>query len=205
MRFRLVPTDDTFFRLFDEAAANVAACAQALQELLANRDDIPRHFEKIVACEGRGDDLTRSILRRLDTTFVTPFDREDIHALAEELDDVVDDMLAVAALLNLVHVDEILPELKEQADLLVQMAGCTVALVGRLASMRGVEPNLEAINRLETEGDHIYRRAVARLFSGEFPALDVIRWKDVVEAMEEALNTIEDISNVVEAIVLKFA
>jgi predicted phosphate transport protein (TIGR00153 family) len=205
VKFRLIPTDDAFFRLFNEAAANVSCGARALQELLADRSAIADHFQQIVTCEHQGDDLTRSILRRLDTTFVTPFDREDIHALAEELDDVVDDMLAAAALLNLVHVDEILPELKEQADVLVQMADCTVELVARLESMRGVESYLDTIDRLETEGDQIYRRAVARLFGGEFEALDVIRWKDVVQAMEEALNTIEDISNVVETIVLKFA
>ena len=90
-------------------------------------------------------------------------------------------------------------------DLLVQMADETVGLVDRLESMKGVQPYLERIDRLESEGDAVYRRTVARLFSGEFEALDVLRWKDIVEAMEAALNTIEDISNVVEAIVLKHA
>jgi uncharacterized protein Yka (UPF0111/DUF47 family) len=155
--------------------------------------------------ESKGDELTGSILRRLNSTFVTPFDPEDIHALAEELDDVVDDMLAVAALLNIVHVEQILPELKEQADLLVQMAAINVELLAQLDSMKGVRPHLDAIDALETEGDKVYRRALGHLFSGEYSALEVLKWKDVVEAMEAALNTIEDISNVVESIVLKFA
>jgi predicted phosphate transport protein (TIGR00153 family) len=163
------------------------------------------HLEVVMRYERQGDEITRGILRRLNSTFVTPFDREDIHALAEELDDVVDDILAVAALLNVVHPQELLPELKEQADVLVQMADVAVELMGRLESMKGVQPHLDAIDRLETEGDRIYRRALGRLFSGEYPALEVLKWKDVVEAMEAALNTIEDISNVVEAIVLKFA
>src|SRR5436190_17331494 len=102
MRFRLIPTDDTFFRLFDESAANVASCARALQALASNLDNLPAHLSIVQAFEAKGDEFTRTILRRLNTTFVTPFDREDIHALAEELDDVVDDMWAVAALLNVV-------------------------------------------------------------------------------------------------------
>ena len=114
-------------------------------------------------------------------------------------------MLAVAALLNLFGVTEILPELKEQADVLVSMADEAVLLLGRLQSMKGVEPHLEAIDALETTGDEIYRRALGRLFSGEFEALDVLKWKDVVEAMEEALNTLEDISDIVESIVFKHA
>lgn len=205
MRFRLVPTDDRFFELFSDSAANAAKCARALQELVADVEGLPTHLEEVMALERHGDDVTRSILVRLNTTFVTPFDREDIHALAEELDDVVDDILAVSALLNLFRVTEILPELKEQADLLVQMADEAVLLLGQLDSMKNVEPHLEAIDRLETEGDRVYRRAVARLFSGEFPALEVLKWKDVVEAMEAALNTLEDISNIVESIVLKYA
>jgi predicted phosphate transport protein (TIGR00153 family) len=205
MRFRLIPTDDAFFGLFGDSAPNAAECARALQALVGDLERMGAHLEVVMRYERQGDEITRGILRRLNSTFVTPFDREDIHALAEELDDVVDDILAVAALLNVVHPQELLPELKEQADVLVQMADVAVELMGRLESMKGVQPHLDAIDRLETEGDRIYRRALGRLFSGEYPALEVLKWKDVVEAMEAALNTIEDISNVVEAIVLKFA
>jgi predicted phosphate transport protein (TIGR00153 family) len=205
VRFRLVPTDERFFGLFNQSAQNAARCARSLQELLADTADIPRHLEAVMALERQGDEVTRSIMNRLNTTFVTPFDREDIHALAEELDDVVDDMLAVAALLNLFQVKEILPELKEQADVLVQMADQVVDLLERLDTMKGVEPYLETIDKLETEGDAIYRRALGHLFSGEIRALEVLKWKDVVQAMEGALNTLEDISNIVESIVFKHA
>jgi uncharacterized protein Yka (UPF0111/DUF47 family) len=111
----------------------------------------------------------------------------------------------VANLLRLVGVTEILPEMKEQADLLVQMAEQAVALMARLSRMREVRPYLDAIDRLESEGDAVYQRTIARLFGGEFDALEVLRWKDIVQAMEAALNTIEDISNIVESIVLKYA
>ncbi len=205
MRFRLVPADDRFVELFRESAVNAAGCARVLQGLLGNVDDLPQQLMAVRALERQGDEVTRSIMQRLNTTFVTPFDREDIHALAEELDDVVDDMLAVAALLNVFGVTEILPELKEQADVLVQMSDEAVLLLGKLQSMKGMEPHLEAIDRLETNGDEIYRRALGRLFSGEFKALEVLKWKDVVEAMEAALNTLEDISDIVESIVFKHA
>jgi hypothetical protein len=146
-----------------------------------------------------------AIVKRLNTTFVTPFDREDIHALAEELDDVVDDMLEVSHRMQITGITSALPELKEQADLLVQCAEETRALLERLESMKGVQPHLDAIDRLESEGDAVHRRILARLFGGEFDALEVLRWKDVIESMERALNTLEDISDIVESIVLKHA
>ena len=205
MRFRLVPTDDRFFALFCDSAANVADCARRLRELLADFTDVETKHLMVRECERRGDELTRTILQRLNSTFVTPFDREDIHALAEELDDVVDDMLEVSYRLQLASVSEPLPELKAQADVLVHMADETVALIGRLEPMKGIEPHLEAIDRLETEGDSVYRRTLGRLFGGEYDALEVVKWKDIIEAMEAAINTLEDVSNVVESIVLKHA
>jgi uncharacterized protein len=204
MRFRLVPSDDAFFGLFNESAANVADCARRLRDLLSDPAN-PDAQDEVRACERRGDELVHTILQRLNTTFVTPFDREDIHALAEELDDVVDDMLEVAHRLQITGMGAALPELKEQADLVVQCADETQALMAQLESMRGVEPHLDAIDRLESEGDAVHRRILARLFGGEFEALDVIRWKDVIESMEAALNTLEDISDIVESIVLKHA
>ena len=204
MRFRLVPTDDAFFELFNDSAANVAECAHRLRDLLTDPTD-PEAHENIAACEHRGDDLVRTILQRLNTTFVTPFDREDIHALAEELDDVVDDMLEVSHRIQLTGITTSLPELKEQADLVVQCADETKELIGRLESMKGVQPHLDAIDRLESEGDAVHRRILARLFGGEFEAMEVLRWKDVIESMEAALNTLEDISDIVESIVLKHA
>ena len=204
MRFRLVPTDDRFFGLFSDAARNAEECARRLRDLLAD-PTAEGGLSRVIECERRGDELTQEILHRLDTSFVTPFDREDIHALAEEVDDVVDDMHAVAALLQVVHLTKPLPELLEQADVLVKMASQTVELIDRLQSMKDTKPLLESIDKLESEGDAVYRRTLARLFSGEFEALDVIKWKDIVTAMEAAINTLEDISDVIESIILKHA
>jgi uncharacterized protein len=204
VRFRLLPTDDAFFALFNDSATNVADCARALRDLLADPADGHAHA-RVTACERRGDELVRTILRRLNTTFVTPFDREDIHALAEELDDVVDDMLEVSHRIQITGLTSSLPELKEQADIVVLCADETQQLIARLQSMKDVQDHLDAIDRLESEGDAVHRRILARLFGGEFEALDVLRWKDVVEPMEGALNTLEDISDVIESIVLKHA
>lgn len=205
MRFKLVPTDDKFFDLFNEVAENVAESARRVQELFNNFDDLAGHHRRIIECEQRGDELTNAILTRLNTTFITPFDREDIHALAEELDDVVDDVMAVSHRLQLTGITKPLVEIQQQAAILVQMADETVALMKRLQSMKNVQEHLTTIDKLESEGDGLYRAIQARLFSGEFEALDVLRYKDVVEAMELALNTLEDVSNVVESIVVKHA
>jgi predicted phosphate transport protein (TIGR00153 family) len=205
VRFKLVPTDDRFFDLFSNAAENVAESARGLLELFEKFDDLPGRHQRIIECEQRGDSLTDEILTRLNTTFVTPFDREDIHALAEELDDVVDDVMDVSHRLQLTGISKPLPEFQQQAEILVKMANETVQLMTRLKSMKNVQPHLEAIDKLESEGDALYRATEARLFSGEFEALDVLRYKDVVEAMELTLNALEDVSNVVESIVVKHA
>lgn len=203
MRFRLVPTDDHFFELFNHSAQNVHDCALALRELLLAPDD--DHLKRVIEYERRGDALTEEILRRLDKTFVTPFDREDIHALAEELDDAVDDMYAAGELVGVVGVIQPMAEVGEQADLMVAAAEQTVRLVERLEGMRDAREMLEAIDHLETEGDAVHRRTLARLFSGEYEALDVIKWKDLAQAMETTLNALEDVSDVVESIILKHA
>jgi len=208
VRFRLLPTDDRFFALFNDAAANAAECARRLRDVIAlsgDGDERARGHDGIRECERRGDEVTEAILGRLNSTFVTPFDREDIHALAEELDDVVDDIQTVSELLVLTKPSGSLSEMMEQAELLVRMAEESELLIRRLQSMKGVQPHLDAIDQLESDGDAVYRRILARLYSGELDALEVLRLKGIVEALEGALNTIEDISDVVESIVLKHA
>jgi predicted phosphate transport protein (TIGR00153 family) len=208
VRFRLLPTDDKFFALFNDAAANAAECARRLRDLISDGALGPASaagHDRINECEHLGDEITHTILSRLNSTFVTPFDREDIHALAESFDDVVDDIQTVSQLLLLTHVSTSLPELAEQAELLVQMAEEAEVLIGRLESMKGCQPHLDAIDKLESEGDAVYRRILSRLYSGEVEVLEVLRWKGIVEAVEGAMNTIEDISDVVESIVLKHA
>ena len=203
MRFRLVPRDDGFFPLFDQAAGNLAEGARLLRDLLDDFEDVHAKHERINACERRGDEVTSTILRRLDQSFVAPFDREDIHALTEQMDDVIDDIQAVSELLLLHDVDTPLDEVRELADVLVKAAEANVALIGKLSKLRGIESELQAVDRLESEADRIYRRSVAHLFSGDFNAFDVLRWKDIVEAIEESVNGLEKIGDIVEGIALK--
>jgi uncharacterized protein Yka (UPF0111/DUF47 family) len=204
MRFKLVPTNDAFFDYFQDSADNAAECARRLRDLVNDFTDVAVKHQRVVDCEQQGDRYTQKIVQALNHTFVTPFDREDIHRLAEEFDDVVDDMLAVSDLLQLASGGEILPELAEQAELLCQMTEQAVLLMQKLPKMRGVEPYLEAIDKLESQGDSIYRRTLARLFA-EHDALTILRWKDVISEMERAINTVEDISDVVESVVVKHA
>jgi len=205
MRFRLIPNDEGFFPLFNDAAANLATCARYLRDLLDDFSDIDRKVAAVDACERKGDDLTHAIVVRVNKSFVVPFDREDIHALTEEIDDAVDDLAAAADLLVLHHVDQPLPQMCELADIVVQAADVAVALVGKLPSLKGVEPDLEELGKLESTADRVYRRTVADLFSGKFDAFDVLKWKDIIEALEASVNSIEGIGDVVESIVLKHA
>jgi uncharacterized protein len=204
MKFRLLPTDERFFELFNEAAANVADCSHRLHELLRGGAD---GLEKVIECETRADALGQDIRRRLNTSFVTPLDREDIHALAVEFDDVIDAMLEVAYRLDFADFDvSILPELEEQSELLVRMAEETVTMMQRLESMKGLSPHLDAVDRLESEGDLVYRTALHKIYSNDFRATMYVHyWKDLVETMEAALDALEEVSDVVEGIVLKHA
>jgi len=204
MRFKLVPTNDVFFELFSEGARNAAQGALRLRELVEDYSDVSAKHDRVVECERRGDEITRDVLHRLNTTFVTPFDREDIHAIAEELDDVLDDILAVSDLLKLLPIKQVMPELKEMADILVQLTEQMCGMFEAFERMKDIPPFLESIDKLESEGDSVYRRTLARLFR-DHDAMTVLIWKDVFAAMEAALNTVEDISNIVESVALKQA
>jgi len=203
MRFRLVPRDEGFYLLFNEAAENLAEAARLLRDLLDDPANAEVTVAAINACERRGDELTRTVLRRLNASFVTPFDREDIHALTEEIDDVVDDMFAAASLIELVGVKEPLPEVPELADILVTMTDELVELMRCLQRKEGARYHLERIEHLERHGDVLSRRCMATLFGGAYDALEVLKWKDIVQALEDSLNAIEDVSDVVESILVK--
>ena len=202
-QFRLTPTDEGFFDLFRAVAANCLDCAETLRKLVDSLHEPGPYFEDVKALEQRGDELTIEVLSRLDRSFVTPFDREDIHALAEELDDVVDAMLAAASLIELIHADQPPAELSELTDTLVDMAGELVALVACLPGGEGARFRLERIGHLERQGDAAFRRGMGRLLSGAYEALAVIAWKDIIQAVEESLNSVEDASNVIEGILVK--
>jgi predicted phosphate transport protein (TIGR00153 family) len=202
-QMRIMPQDSAFFELFQGLATNARLCGAALIEMVSNCTDLDEYYQEVRSLERQGDQMTVEVLRRLDATFVTPYDREDIHALAEALDDVLDDMFAAAALIHAANVETTLPEVKQQAENLAAMGSELQDLIGCLQTRQGARHRLERIEELEREGDFIHRRTMARLFSGEYETLEVLKWKDIVQAMEDAMNQIEDASDVVEGILVK--
>jgi hypothetical protein len=160
---------------------------------------------KIRQHEHEGDEITHQIMRAANTSFVTPFDREDIHKLASILDDILDSIEAVADLLVLHHIEKPLPQMRQLADVLARAADQLSAGIDNLKSLQELEAYTVEINRLENEGDRVYRKTVAALFSGDYKAMDVLKWKDIVDQLEGAIDACEDAADVIESIVLKHA
>lgn len=205
MRFRIAPTNREFFDDFSLAAQNLGECVDRLNHVLADTSDAEQRHTAVKQAERAGDELTSRILTRLDSTFVTPFDPEDIQRLAEAIDDVVDDIYHVSEMIVLTHITDLIPEVVEQVTVLKGMAAGVVELFERFEDMRGIRPIIDQLQELEREGNRIHRRTVARLFSGEMAPLDVIRWKDISSSLEEILDRIEDVTNIVTTIVVKQA
>jgi len=204
-RFQIMPRSQNFYELFDRAASNLADTAALLLKHLTNYRDPEAAHAEIRQREHEGDEITHQIMRALNTTFVTPFDREDIHRLASLIDDILDLIEAVADLLVLHGIPEPLPEMRQQAEVLARATEQTRQAIAGLRSFNGLEPYWVEINRLENEGDRVYRKTVARLFSGDFKAMDVLKWKDLVDQLEAAIDACEDVANTLESIVLKHA
>ncbi len=207
MKLKVSQRSGEFFELFTESARNLRVGTEQLLDLVVDYTGVEVKARRIQEREHEGDEVTHTIIRRLNTTFVTPIDREDIYALASALDDVMDLVEEAADLFVLPAIESPLPERKAQAEILVQAATQTEQAVLALAKMdRGrLEPYWVEINRLENEGDQMYRRAVADLFSGDHRAMDVLKWKEVIETLEEALDGLENAANIIESIVLKHA
>ena len=205
MAFRLIPRDEGFYVLFNEAAANAAAAARVLREVLNGLPASAALVDKVVEYERKGDQITRTIFGRLDTAIITPFDREDIQAMTDKLDDAVDDMRSAADLVRLHHVAEPIRGVREMADLIVDAADATVRLFLKLPKLRDLRPELDEIDDLESQGDALHRETTARLFSGHYDAFTVLKWMDIVENMEKTLNRFERTSDMISTIALKHA
>jgi predicted phosphate transport protein (TIGR00153 family) len=205
MKFRIVPTSREFFDDFLLAAQNLATSVDRLRDVLSDTSQAETRHAAVKEVERIGDELTSRILTRLGNTFVTPFDPEDIQRLAQAIDDVVDDTYHVSEMVVLTNVSEIIPEVDEQAEVLGDMAAKLVELFERFEDMRGLREIISEIEALESEGNRIYRRAVARLFSGEMGPVDVIRWKDIIESLEAVLDRVEDVTNIITTVVVKQA
>ncbi len=205
MRLRLIPREESFFDLFEEMAVKVQEGADELLDLLSNYTDLDRKAGRIVDIEHEGDELTHEVMRRLNTTFVTPFDREDIYSLASSLDDILDHIEAAADLLQLHKIAEPLPQMVGLSRTLAAAAGKTAEAMPKLRDMKNMEEYWVEINRLENEGDRSYRRTIAELFSGDYKAMDVLKWKDIIDELEAAMDEVEDVANTLEGIALKQA
>ena len=205
MRFRLIPRDESFYPLVTEGTENLAEAARRFRRVLDDLENAPDTHMGVVECERRGDEVLRQVLHRINSSFVTPFDREDIHALASQIDDVVDDIYAASDLVVLHHVEKPLPEMRELTDILVEISEVAVSLMQKLPKLKGLDHELQTIDRLESEADSVHRKVVAHLFSGELKAMDVLKLTDIVEAIEHAVNGVENVADIVESIALKHA
>jgi predicted phosphate transport protein (TIGR00153 family) len=202
-RFRLVPRDESFFELFVQQARNIETAAQVLLDLIADVHEAPAKAKELRDLEHAGDEITHEVMRRLNTVFVTPLDHEDIHKLTATLDDVLDHIEAAGDLFVLHKIETPLPEMKAQADVLFEASRSMREALEVLPRYSKLAPYWIDINRLENEGDRLYRQAVADLFDGDRRALDVLKWKDIIDEVEAAIDQIEDVADALEAIALK--
>jgi predicted phosphate transport protein (TIGR00153 family) len=197
------PRDRAYFELFEEAGENIERSADLLEELLSGFPDSRELAQEIRACEHTGDRITHDIISRLNHTFVTPIDREDILALASALDDVVDYVEEVADYLGLYKIEAPMDQSIRLAGVLKAAAHQVSEAMPRLRGFRDISHYTVEINRLENEGDRITREAVASLFDTGIDPMVVIRWKDLFERLEAAIDATERVANILEGITIK--
>jgi predicted phosphate transport protein (TIGR00153 family) len=205
MRLPLIPREEKFFDMFVADARNVLAAARLLEQFFRNYAERERIASQLRDAEREGDVISHDIGHKLEATFVTPFDREDIHALISRLDDILDFIEEVADTCILYGIDEPTPPAIEQAEIIVRQCEELERALGKLRGFKGLEEHWIEIHRLENEGDRIARKAMAELFTNGQDPLDVIKWKDVYALGEKAIDACEDAANVIERIVVKHA
>ncbi|MDR7252053.1 putative phosphate transport protein (TIGR00153 family) [Nocardioides sp. BE266] len=203
MRLKFRPVDSSFYDLFSEAAGHLVVGAQLLSEMLAEGTSRAEVAQRMREAEHAADETTHSIIRRVNSTFVTPFDREDIYSLASALDDVMDMMDEAVDLVLLYEVTSLPAETTQQVEVLQRCAELTAAAMPSLEAMGSLDEYWIEINRLENTGDKSYRRILANLFSGDYEALEVLKLKDIVESLEGAIDAFEKVANIVEQIAVK--
>jgi predicted phosphate transport protein (TIGR00153 family) len=204
--FRLLPREEKFFDLFEQQAGHIMSAARVLEEMTLDYANAKAKAERVKDLEHAGDTLTHEIVRRLNTTFVTPIDREDIYALGSRLDDVLDLIDAVADRLVLYRIDVPTDGCVGMAKIIVKAAEETDRAVRCLRTLSPFyHKHAVEVNRLENEADRLLRDELAALFEGNKDAIEVIKWKEIYETMESVTDRCEDVVNVIEGIVLKMA
>jgi predicted phosphate transport protein (TIGR00153 family) len=199
----IAPRDRQFFDLFEEAGGNIVRATDLLEQMLRDYPDRSQLARDILICEQEGDRITHDIIRRLNETFVTPIDREDIYALASALDDVVDFAEEVADYLGLYKIEAPMEQGQRMAEVLHQAGRQIAEAVPRLRGFQDISHYTVEINRLENDGDRIVREAMAALFDNGIDPMVVIRWKDIYERLESAIDATEHVANILEGIVIK--
>jgi len=203
--FGLIPREEKFFEMFMEAAHNIRAAARGLIQMFGAFEISEEHWKALEDLEHEGDKITHRILRKLNRTFITPIDREDIHRMTTALDDVMDMIEASASRLVLYKIKQATPPARRLADLIGLSAEQIVKAVEHMPQFEHVQEHCVEINRLENEADNVSREAIAGLFDGSTPPLEVIKWKEIYETLETTTDRCEDVANIVETIALKNA
>ena len=205
--FSLIPKEMAFFALFEKAAKNLLEAAKVLDDLARHFEDVTAKAHRLERLEHDGDQITHEIMARLNQTFITPIDREDIHELASTIDDVLDFFEQAAEHLVLYKIKEIRAPFRELAGVILSQAEQVNAIIPRLKDLKHsrILDHCIEINRLENAGDLLLRQAVAELFEQVKDPLEVLKWKDLYELLETATDKCEDVAVVVEGIVLKHA
>jgi predicted phosphate transport protein (TIGR00153 family) len=202
----LRPTDKSFYEYFSRAAQNLVTGTALLAELVLPDADVQGISERLTEVEHDSDQITHELYNKINSTFITPFDREDIYRLGSGLDDVMDHLEAVGSMVYLYGLTKlpVLPrEVLEMVDVLDRQAKVTAEAMSRLPGMKNLKDYWVECNRLENEGDRTYRMLLVRLFSGEYDALTVLKMKEVVEELERACDAFEHVANTVETIAVK--
>jgi predicted phosphate transport protein (TIGR00153 family) len=201
--FSLTPKDSRFYDMFTASAENLVEATDVLSVFVHEHTRREELGDKLRDLEHAGDQLTHAVFRQLNSSFVTPFDREDIYNLASDLDDVMDCIEAAADLVVLTGLGTLPAEMGQQVALLQRCAAVTAESLPRLRTMKGLDEYWIEVNRLENEADKLYRRLLSRLYSGQFEALEILKLKEVADQLEEAADAFEHVANVVETISVK--
>jgi uncharacterized protein len=199
----LIPKDEKFFDLFAALATRITGSANLIHQLFSEPSRIAEYVAAIKKIEHEADQITHQVIARIDRSFVTPFDREDIHLLASQLDEVIDLLDGTARRAQMFHVHETKPAAQKLCEVLVQASASIEAAVAGIKQPRVVSQHAIEIKRLEETGDAIYHQAVGELFAGNPDPLDVIKWKELYDKLEDALDQCEDVANVLESISIK--
>ena len=205
MAFRLIPKEEKFFEDFVEMAEQIHRGAILLEQMLAPQQPLWDKADEIKEVEHKCDFLTHEVIQRLHKTFVTPLDREDIHTLARSLDDVIDAIDDSAGVLRLYQISVVRPDARDLARIIKASTEQVVSAMKALGKKQGISAAAVEINRLENEADRAHAIALRRLFEEERDAIQIIKWKEVLDFLEAATDRCEDVANVLEGVVVKHA